>query len=131
MIEIPHEFDWVKARAACSIGQVFKELQLGVEGDVDAINSVRRLQPDTAFTAFSDRPDLFIVFQNRGPRVKFICGEDRIEIADEVTGQNIVATLTLTDEGRCKLKVGQEELEQWQVRRRALEALLFVPVSTR
>ena len=131
MGEILREFDWVKALAACSIGQVFKELQMGVEGDIEAINSVRGLQPDTAFRTYSDRPAMFIVFQNSGPRVKFSCGEDRIEIADEVAGQNIVATLTLTDEWRCKLKVGQEELEQWQVRRRALEALLFVPVSTR
>ena len=35
------------------------------------------------------------------------------------------AEITLTDEGRCKFKVGDKELEQWQLRRKALEKLFF------
>jgi hypothetical protein len=35
------------------------------------------------------------------------------------------ATITLNNEGRCMLKVDDEELEQWQVRRMALEDLFF------
>ena len=34
-------------------------------------------------------------------------------------------TLTFNDEGGCKLHVNQEERDLWQVRRMALEELLF------
>jgi hypothetical protein len=34
-------------------------------------------------------------------------------------------TLTFSDHGECKLKVNHEEREYWQVRRMALEGLMF------
>jgi hypothetical protein len=39
-IPIPVELDWVNARAECSLGEMFKELELGVQEDVDSINSL-------------------------------------------------------------------------------------------
>jgi hypothetical protein len=33
--------------------------------------------------------------------------------------------VTLNDEGECRLKVGDDELEEWQVLKRALETLFF------
>ena len=35
------------------------------------------------------------------------------------------ATLTLGEDGECRLKLNREELEFWQFRRRALEDLFF------
>jgi hypothetical protein len=37
------------------------------------------------------------------------------------------ADVTLDNEGQCKLRVGDDNLEQWQVRRMALERLFFRP----
>jgi hypothetical protein len=34
-------------------------------------------------------------------------------------------TLTFSDDGKCKLKAKEENREPWQVRRMALEDLLF------
>jgi hypothetical protein len=39
------------------------------------------------------------------------------------------ASITLTNGGQCKLRVGEEELEQWQFRRMALEKLFFQPIK--
>ena len=40
-------------------------------------------------------------------------------------GKAFQATLTLTDAGECKFKVGDDELYAWQLLRRALEGLFF------
>jgi hypothetical protein len=40
-------FDWVRARANCSLAVAFKQLQLGVEHDVEAINAQRH--PDDQY----------------------------------------------------------------------------------
>jgi hypothetical protein len=128
MVTIPQEFDWVKAKGNCSTLSVFNELRLGVEGDVNAA-----LRPDE----FSSSPfafrantlgDYFIVFrqENAGARVEFNCETNRITIRAQ--DKELVVMLTLNNEGRCKLRIGDgDELEQWQVRRIALERLFFGP----
>ena len=40
-------------------------------------------------------------------------------------GSPLQATLTLTDDGNCKIKVGKDELEPWQFLRLVLEPLFF------
>jgi hypothetical protein len=42
--------------------------------------------------------------------------------------RTITAGITLNNEGLCKLKVGETELDHWQVRRMALERLFFGPL---
>ncbi len=57
-------------------------------------------------------------------RVEFNCEANRIVVRNQ--DREFSVTLTLNNEGRCKLRVdGAEELEQWQVRRIALEKLFF------
>ena len=60
--------------------------------------------------------------------VDFIREQDRITV-NYVTNSNAEkifdASITLNNEGRCKLKVNEIELELWQVRRLALEKLFF------
>jgi len=131
MSNIPRELDWVGVRAACSVQKIFKELTAGVEDDVKAINAVPLPWPNQNSIQCSPNRDgtLFVVGRGNAIKglVKFHLGTDRIEIVDEASDQTLVVTLTVNDEGRCKLKVGTEELEQWQVRRRALERLFFHP----
>jgi hypothetical protein len=126
MMNIPQDFDWVQARANCSIAVVFKQLQLDIEGDIQAVNAARELPPSHAFQLLANTTgNVFVVSRPSDPNreVKFFLIRDQIDITG--LGMNLVATLTLNNEGRCKLKIGEEELERWQVRRMTLERLFF------
>ena len=132
MTESAHQFDWVKARADCSTLRVFNELRLGAEEDVKAMNAMPPLTeypaPQFAVRA-NTMGDYFIVFRadNSGIRVEFNCERSRIAV---IKGEKPFGiTLTLNNEGRCKLRVnGGEPLELWQVRRMMLEELFFGPI---
>ena len=120
-------FDWVKARAACSLQVVFKELELDTRHDVDGIREER---PDTAaeFEFLVTDGGFSVMRQGkmRPDSIDFTLEGDRIVAKDpRLGGTSITATLTLNDNGDCRLKVGNQELEQWQFRRKALETLFF------
>lgn len=134
MNDVPRELSWVEARFNCSIEQMFRELFDGVSRDVEVFNLVRQTVPDVAFwieEAASGKA--FTVRQGQAirPTVEFSLNANEITIRDEVTSQVFSVTHTFSDEGRCKLRIAGEELEQWQVRKRVLEGLLFVPMSSR
>jgi hypothetical protein len=129
MAIVPRELDWVRARTDCSLLKVFNEFRLGVEEDVKAAN-LRPRPSELPSVSFAVRAntfgDYFIVFQqeNAGARVEFNCEANRITVKTQ--DREFSVTLALNNEGRCKLRVGDgEELEQWQVRRIALEKLFF------
>jgi hypothetical protein len=46
-------------------------------------------------------------------------------VQDDTGKKMFEVTLTLSDEGECRLNVNEKERELWQVRRMALEELLF------
>lgn len=132
MTESAHQFDWVKARADCSLLCVFNELRLGVEEDIKTMNAMPPLTeyPVPQFDLRANTMgDHFLVFRtdNAGMRVTFNCERGRIAVTK---GEKPFAiTLTLNNEGRCKLRVdGGEPLELWQVRRMMLEELFFGPI---
>ena len=122
---VPHELDWVTKRAECSAAQVFMELELDVERDVELINSKRQTPPKIGF---SKRETFFAAYQveNSQSQVRFTLRDGHLEITG-ISAEPVMVALTLNDEGRCKLKVEGKELEQWQVRRMALEKLFFGP----
>jgi hypothetical protein len=120
-------FNWIKARADCSVAQVFKQLELGARNDVEAANEQRKSEEHHVFSV-SAEPGRFSVV--RGSRnvhpVSVDFSLEGEEIAACVGNEiKLTATITLNNEGRCMLKVNDEELEQWQVRRTALEDLFF------
>jgi hypothetical protein len=121
------KFDWVTKRSQCSFPNVFKDLRLQVEEDVKTRNALR---PDNSPYEFSvaDGDGDFTVLLKAGDfhkSVIFSLAEHAIIVKDDAGNATFEVTLTFSDEGECKLHVRQKELELWQVRRKALEELLF------
>jgi hypothetical protein len=131
---LPADFHWVVARSKCSIQQIFAELELGVRDDVDKAQS---LVPPNEMTKFfvSKSGNRFGVTHLAEPHippiaaVTFSCVGDGIHVSrDGEKEPFLVATLTLNNDGECKLKVGRDELDQWHFRRMALEHVFFGPL---
>jgi hypothetical protein len=120
-------FNWIKARADCSLAQIFKQLELGATNDVDAANEQRKPEDHHTFSISTDYGRFSVTRKSRSVlpvSVDFSLEGEEIVVS---TGNEIIltATIMLNNEGRCVLKVDGEELEQWQVRRMAFEDLFF------
>lgn len=129
--DAPVNLDWIRERAKCSLPIVFKELEQGVRDDIETIKKLFPEDPAKyGITTGRNRFDVSVV---RDPMVALISDQVGFELSkDRITirGTNdvaLTAELTLNRDGRCKLRVGDDELEQWQVRRMALEKLIFGP----
>lgn len=121
------KFDWVTQRSRCSFPNVFKELRLQVEDDVKTRNALR---PDNSPYEFSvaENGDDFTVRLEAGEfhkSVMFSVAEHAIVVKDDAGNKVFEVTLNFNDQGQCRLHVNEKELELWQVRRMALEELLF------
>jgi hypothetical protein len=122
-------FNWVTARAACCVDAVFQSIRLGVEADIKIRNEQR---PEaTPFRVVYESGE-FVVFV-KTPRthriLRFQATETGITVTDDQTRQIVVGgRLTLSNDGVCRIKVKDSELEFWQFRRAALESMLFEPV---
>jgi len=121
------KFNWVTERSLCSFPNVFKDLRLQVEEDVKTRNTLR---PNNAPYEFSvaENGDDFTVLLKAGDfhkSVIFNLAEHAIVVRDDAGNATFEVTLTFNDEGQCRLHVNEKQLESWQVRRMALEELLF------
>jgi hypothetical protein len=127
---MPDPIDWVKRRHECSIDLVFVRLRDQVEKDVAARNELRQERGETSFKFRCEIEDgnfmVILEGQQRFDGVKFVRSKDAIAVhqlkSDKLISE---ATLTLSDEGECKLKVSGKELDLWQFRMKALEDLFF------
>ena len=122
-----NQFDWVTQRSSCTLPNIFKELRLQIEQDVKTRNALR---PNYAPYEFSvaDTDGGFRVFlkaKDLQMAVTFSLGDRAILVSDDKGIQIFEVTLTFNGEGECKLNVNGEEREFWQVRRLALEELMF------
>lgn len=120
-------FDWVTKRNSCSLVKVFEILKLEVQQDVETRNSLR---PPGASYKFNIvvKPQTFTVYlESNNPHwaIKFGLVEKAIEVRDENDKLILMATPTLSDDGECKLQVGGQERDFWQVRKMALEKFFF------
>ena len=98
-----------------------------VEEDVKTRNTLR---PNNAPYEFSvaENGDDFTVLLKAGDfhkSVIFNLAEHAIVVRDDAGNATFEVTLTFNDEGQCRLHVNEKQLESWQVRRMALEELLF------
>jgi hypothetical protein len=132
MNNIPKELNWVEKRAACNVGKIFDELCEGIASDVAAINVAKNLHQDFYFVLNSvSIGNAVIVGQlgvNPWPKrviVRIGIVENEIEVQDGAKNASWRVGIALNNEGRCILRSGDEELEQWQFRKRALESLFF------
>jgi hypothetical protein len=128
--EIPKEFEWVKARTECSLYAMYKTLIAGLRDDAKARNELRGENDFVRFIAKPSSGRHFSVIREgqREPSlasVDFIYEDRTIGVYDGDGKKRFDVGITLTDFGECKFKIGDEELEAWQVRRKALEPLFF------
>ena len=130
MSAIPQNLDWVNSRAKCTVGKVFNQLCDAIRDDILTINATRGLS-ENPFRAelHSNGSTIYIGQVNYLPRKVVAIGvvRDHIEAHQEWNGgETLKVTVGLNDEGRCVLRLDDmTELEQWQFRKRALEALFF------
>jgi hypothetical protein len=122
------DFDWVKARADCSVALMFERVRIGVEADAKARNKMAEGKEGQIFRFFEEG-DVFGVLRSDGAtrhRMKFeIAGASIIVKLDDRQQPVLSGSVTLCDDGQCRIRVGEKELELWQFRCRALEALFF------
>lgn len=131
MSTIPQELNWVEKRATCTVAKVFNQLCDGIRDDVAVFNSVFRLTETDHFQAdmHSSGTTIIVGCPNKVPRLRVFVGiieEKQIAVTQEWDGKKWSATIGLNNEGRCTLRLEDgTELEQWQFRKKALEALFF------
>lgn len=130
------EFNWVRARAECSLARCFERLHAGVKGDVEARNEIARaLQEGIVFETARPSGARIMVTRSGNPirRVDLVLTQDAILAEQRVQEQNDVtfrATPGLNNPCDCTLMIDGSELELWQVRRLALEKLFFADLQT-
>jgi hypothetical protein len=124
------DFDWVKARAACSLETLFQQLRVAAKRDVDSMNAVLAKDGRPVQCQFGDYSDRFLVtisgngFPMR--RAEFTLKPSEIVIeTDKPKEQKLSAVASLDQDGVCQLVVEGQRLELWQVCRIALEDLFF------
>jgi hypothetical protein len=122
------KFDWVTARSACSLPKVFKELMLQAEDDVKTRNALRPANSPYEFSVTEDGAAFAVHLEAKDVRrsVIFSLTEHAISVRDDKGNQMFDVTPALNDKGDCRLNVNGEGRDLWQVRRMALEGLLFV-----
>lgn len=121
------KFDWVAQRAACSLPKVFKALRSDVEDDVLACNAQREDVSAYEFSIVEKGPDFSVLLEAKDfTRSVTFCLEDHAILVLDHSGNHMFEiTLNFDDSGKCRMKAKEENREPWQVRRMALEDLLF------
>jgi hypothetical protein len=127
MSETKDTFDWVTARSLCSLRKVFETLTLEVQGDIETRNNLR---PDGAqykfnFVRKENAATVFLEANTPHWFVKFILLDKKIEVRDQNDKLMFETTVTLNNEGECRLLVKSMEYTLWQVRKLALEQMFF------
>ena len=121
------DFNWVKERAECSLGLVFAKLTAEIQDDVEKRNQAPQEARPVKFATGSISGNHIVVVKegrfNKG--VTFRLTQDCIEVLDDAERPMFEATLTLNDDGECRFKIGGQEVESWQLRKKALEDLFF------
>jgi hypothetical protein len=138
MDEKPETFDWVAARAECSLSRAFQILREMVDSNVKTANRVR--SPDATFELKAIQGDSpkFMVIRKRDlsgaaefSNVTFELSDHAIQ-AKKSAGPHqadqkpiLSATPSFTLDGECIFDVAGRSLKLWQISQIALEGLFF------
>jgi len=119
--------DWVTKRSSCALPKVFKTLRLQVDEDLKIRNALRPENSPYKFSVAGNGSGFSAVLEARDVHrsVIFSLAEHAILVRDEKGDPMFEVNAIFSDEGECRLKVNGEERALWQVRRMALEELLF------
>ena len=121
------KFDWVTKRSSCSIPKIFKELRLQVEEDIKIRNALRPNNSPYEFSVADQGTNFSVVLKMKDAEksVLFSISEQAILVTNDHGKEMFKVTVVFNDNGDCKLRVNEQEHEMWQVRRMALEDILF------
>lgn len=125
-------FDWVTERSSCSLPKIFTMLRLQVEDDVKTRNALRPKNAPYEFSVLENGGEFTALLIAKDVRrsVVFSLAQHAILVQADEGAPMFEVTLTFNDKGECKLNVHDRECDFWQVRRMALEELLFSGLST-
>jgi sRNA-binding regulator protein Hfq len=121
------KFDWVAERSSCTLPKVFKTLRMQVEEDVKTRNA-QRLKGSLYEFHLKEDVDKFTVLLESDvvhQSVIFKLAQHAILVLSGEGNPMFEVKLVFDDEGKCRLNVNDEQRDFWQVRRMALEDLLF------
>jgi hypothetical protein len=121
------KFDWVIERSACTLPKIFAALRQQVEEDVKTRNGLRPNNAPYEFSLAEDIDEFTVLLKAKDVQrsITFSLAEQAISVRDDKGNPMFQVTLTFNDKGECKLHANEQEREFWQVRRMALEGLLF------
>jgi hypothetical protein len=121
------KFDWITARSSCSLPKVFHALRLQVEQDVKTRNGLRPNPPAYEFSLTEDTGAFTVRLEAQGVKksVIFTLADHAISVRDGIGTPMFEVTVSFDDKGNCRLNVNGQERDFWQVRRMALEELMF------
>jgi hypothetical protein len=127
------KFNWVTERSNCSLPKVFHTLRAQVEDDVKTRNGLRPANSPYEFSVEVKGTDFSVVLAAGEVRssVLFAITDHAIQVRSGEGHQMFEITLNFTAEGACNLIVDGQPCEFWQVRRMALEELLFASHQSR
>jgi hypothetical protein len=121
------DFDWISARAQCEPFKVFERLRAQVKEDVAKRASLPTNGTHIAFS-FEEGNDWITASKkilDKYEGVTFMLTPNGIAAHDLSNTFKHVGNLTISDEGRCMLRVDSRELYLWQFRKLALHDLFF------
>ena len=121
------KFDWVTERSSCSLPKVFTALRVQVEADVKTRNGLRPGNSPYEFSVKEDNGEFAVLLkaQQLQQSVVFSLADHAILVRDDKSNPMFEVTAAFSDRGECRLKVNGEDRDFWQVRRMALEDLMF------
>jgi hypothetical protein len=117
----------VTERSSCSLPKVFTALRVQVEADVKTRNGLRPGNSPYEFSVKEDNGEFAVILkaQQLQQSVVFRLADHAILVRDDKSNPMFEVTAAFSDGGECRLKVNGEERDSWQVRRMALEELMF------
>jgi hypothetical protein len=124
---VSDKVDWVTKRSLCSLPSIFRELRIQVEEDIKIRNALRPDHSPYEFSVVADGDGFKVLLETADVHksVIFSLAEHALLVRDDKDKTMFEVTLRFSDEGECRLQVNEVERELWQVRRMALEGLLF------
>jgi hypothetical protein len=133
MIENPNKkpanFNWIEARSKCSLREMFEQLKLGIREDVERFNGSLAPDDTNKFTVVEDAKTMKVLsgdgFKDDSS-VVFVLKGNVIRVGSVEKNQILFdVKIGLNDDGDCKFSIDGKEFDSWQIRRKALEDLLF------